>query len=139
MAELKVDAVEAMQSLQSDESLRKTFRALINLSDAVENLKSTVLEDITRRKTALKRRRIQRVGQKVSRRFKDSEDELVTEFTSLAVALTGAGPEEIAEEIKKLKDLCRERNLDFIRLLALNVAQLDLDAAKALLRDKATD
>lgn len=126
-------AIAAFSIIQSF-TLKFADYKIINLSDAVESLKGTVLEDITKRKTALKGRMIRQVGQELAERFKDNEEKLISEFTSLGVALTGASPEEIAEEIRKLKDLCNERNLDFIRLLALNVAQLDLDAAKDLIR-----
>lgn len=133
-----LSAIAAFSIIQSF-TLKFADYKIINLSNAVESLKSTALEDITKKKTALKRGKIQRVRQKVAKRFADNEEELIAEFTSLAVALTGASLEEVAEEIKKLKDSCKERNLDFIKLLASNVAQLDLAAAKDLLRDKAKD
>jgi hypothetical protein len=115
-------------------SLRFGNYQIINVDDLIEDLKNSVLADISRLKVNQLKKDVQTTALKLSS-LCENENELSTQY--LMTIHSGTDFEKAEKEITDLKQYCENRNLDFKLLLAHRITQADLERAKNLICSKA--
>jgi len=105
----------------------------VDIASLSKELTGTVLKDIGVKKTTLKRKQIQKVVTQLTERFADSDDELESEY-SLYLLQSGLNDQEVEEEMRSLKALCEQFDINYARMLASRVAEFDLESARLLAR-----
>jgi len=114
-------------------SLRFGDYQLINIDDLIENLKNSVLADVSKLKMNRMKREIQTTANKIYGLIQD-DNELYTQF--IMTIQSGKDFTSAEKEMAELKRYCEDRHLDFRLVLANRITQADLQRAKNLVRAK---